>query len=161
MGFQTGRDIYVVSVDVVLRHDDVSQIDADTNVQASIQRAPDIPCANGVLELHGKPNGACGAPEQGQEPVTGVLDDPGGMSGDAGLDDSPKDRTDPSIGSGLVRRHAPRVVNGISDQDDRQAGIRNVDPVAWIGLDKPQAGQGPFWFGVTLPGRFGQILEQG
>jgi hypothetical protein len=137
MGFQTGRDIYAVSVDVVLRHDHVSEVNANAKLEASVPRSPGIPGPNGILEFHRKPYGPCGAPELSQESVTGVFYYPHGMSGDTGLDDRLTDGHEPSVGASLVRGHVARVRNHVGDKDDGQAGAGNVSLGPCLGLDQP------------------------
>lgn len=120
-GFQTCRDIHTVSEHIVCGHDHVAEIYSDTKLEALVPRTPGIPGPNRILELQREPHRPRGAAEFGQEPVAGILDYPGRMSGYPGLDDRPVDGGQPRVGASLVCRHEPCVINGVSGKNDGQS----------------------------------------
>src|SRR2546423_12383168 len=49
--FETRGDIDAVAIDVVWRHDDVAEIDADAELDAAVRRQPGIARANDPLHI--------------------------------------------------------------------------------------------------------------
>src|SRR5690242_9830403 len=73
--FEARGDIDTVAVDVVRRYDDISEIDADAELDAAVVRQPGIAVPDQPLHVQRTAHCIDGAGELGEDPVPGVFDD--------------------------------------------------------------------------------------
>ena len=85
--FEARGDVDAVAIDVVRRHDDVAEIDADAELDAAVSRQPGVAGANDPLHVQGAPHRIDDTAELDKSPVAGVLDDAAAVLADLRCDD--------------------------------------------------------------------------
>src|SRR6516164_3495903 len=119
--FEPCREVDTMAVDVVRRDDDVTEIDADAQLDASALRHPGIAGDDEPLHIQGAANRVDHAAELDEGAVTGVLDDPAAMFADPRLDDLTPIGEQTEMSALLVVRHQTRIADDIGRKDRRQS----------------------------------------
>src|SRR5260370_2399560 len=125
---QPGRNIHAVAVNiVVLRDNDVAQIDAYAEYDALIDRHVGI--ALGHPKLHRHCAGDCldDARKFDQDSVPGRLDDTAPVFGDLRINQFTAMRSEPSEGVGFVLAHESAVSDDIGGKNGREP---TLDPLS-------------------------------
>ena len=113
--FDARRDIHAVAHQVVALDDDIADMNADTQRQATQ--------IIGRLYRPGTVNGLYGAGELDQEAVAHRLEEPPCVLGDLGLDDPRPQFFQLRQRSGLVAAHKLRVADHVGHQDSGKATL--------------------------------------
>ena len=117
-GLEPRRDVDAVTEDVVALDDDVAEIDADAELDASVLRHVLIALDHRPLDLGGTGDRVHDARKLDQHAVAGDLDDAALVLGD--LADRParrRMRLQRSERAGLVQPHEPAVADDVGGQD--------------------------------------------
>jgi hypothetical protein len=85
---QTRRHIHAVAENVTSIDDDITDIDADAELDALLIRHPGIALGHPALDIKSAAHCVHYAAKFSQHPVSGVLDDPATVFGDLGIDKS-------------------------------------------------------------------------
>ena len=81
-----GGNMHAIPKYIVVLDDNVAEIDADTELDASVLGGVRVPIRHSLLERDGTPHGINDAGELGKQPVPRRLDHPPSVLGDTGLD---------------------------------------------------------------------------
>jgi hypothetical protein len=91
--FQPSRDVHPITEDVVVPHNDVALVNADTELDAIVARCSGISLIHPVLPLGRTPQCINHTGEFDQQPITGRFDDAAPVFGDVRVDYFGADRT--------------------------------------------------------------------
>ena len=116
--FQPRSDIDAIARDVGAVNDDVTQVDADAELDALV----------GSLRLVVPAHGALHVDRATQHPVTGGLDDPTAMFGNLRIDDAHANPFKSRERSSLITFHMPAEADHIGDED-RGESTGNCTPI--------------------------------
>jgi hypothetical protein len=109
-GLQARRDVDAVTVDVLTFDDDVSEIDADPELDAAFVERGAVTVGHAGLDRD------C-AGKIHQQPVAGALDDASAVRGDTRFDELAEMRLEPAKRAFLVEAHESAVADDVSRQD--------------------------------------------
>ena len=90
--FQPSRDVHPVTKDVVVLHNDVALVNAETELDAFLSGDPNIPLRHYVLNLGRTPQGVDDTGELDQQAVPGCFDDAASVFSNFRVDDLFPDR---------------------------------------------------------------------
>ena len=90
--FQPSRDVHPVTEDVVVLHNDVALVNADTELDAIVARCNGISLTHLVLPLGRTPQGINHTGKFDQEAITGRFDDAASVFGNLRVDNLRPDR---------------------------------------------------------------------
>jgi hypothetical protein len=117
--FEARGDIDAVAIDVVRRHDDVAEIDADAELDAAVLRQPGIARANDPLHIERAAHRVDDAAELDESPVAGMLDNAAAVLADLRRDDLAAIGEQAEVGALLVGAR-PRRRRPVVDTESRQ-----------------------------------------
>ena len=103
--------------------DDIAEVDADAELDASLDRHAGVPLHEAVLHLDGAAHGVDHASEFNERAVAGAFDDAPSMHGDGRVDQIAAQRTKSGKRAILVRAGEPAVADHIGDQDRRYLAL--------------------------------------
>ena len=120
MPFQSRGDIDAVAHQIAVGLlDDVAEMNADAELDASLGRHAGVALDHAVLHLDGAAHGVDDAAKLDEAAVAGALDDASVMRSDRGIDQIAAQPAQPRQGAILVRSREPAVADDIRDQDRR------------------------------------------
>ena len=124
--FQARRDIDGLPEDVAALDDDVSDVDADAELDASLRRHCPIAYRHPALDVDGATDGIDHGRELDQHPVPSGLDDPSAMFIDLRVDERAAMRLWLRERAFLVLAHEPAVAGNIGRQNGRKPPLDAV-----------------------------------
>jgi hypothetical protein len=116
-GFEVGRNVHGVAIEVVVLNDHVTEVDPDAELEALFSRKIGVALDHRLLPLDGAANRLDRAGKLDQQPITGGLDDPAVVPGDAGLDQFPPAGPQPGEGAFFVGTRQARIAGDVGRQD--------------------------------------------
>src|SRR5262249_54027377 len=84
--FEPSSDVDAVAENVTVLNDNVTDVDADTELDALVGSHSRVALGHTALQLDGAPDGIHGANELDQNPVASTFDDASAMFGDIGFE---------------------------------------------------------------------------
>jgi hypothetical protein len=125
---QSCRDIDAIAVDVVvLRDDDVAEIDADPEYDPLVFRGRDVALDHPALHRNGAGHGLNHAREFDEDAIAGRLDDPALVLGNLRVDQFATMSSEPREGASLVESHEAAVADDIGGENGRESAF---DPLS-------------------------------
>jgi len=111
-------DIDAFSHQIAVRlFDDVAQMNAEAELDATLGRRASVALDHAVLHLDPAAHRVDYAAELNDAAVAGALDDAAVMSGDGGIDEVATEAPQARQGAILVRRGEPAITDDIGDKD--------------------------------------------
>ena len=131
--FEAGRHVHAVSQDVaVLLHDDVADIDADTQVDPLVGRQAGVLHHQPALQVDGATDGVDDAGEFGQQAVTRGLHQAATVFGEAGEEQVSLKGFQAPQRAFLIGAHQPAVARDIGGENGRKPSVK-----PFTGQEKP------------------------
>jgi hypothetical protein len=126
--FEPRRDVYAVSINILLVADDVAEIDANAELDAPRRRNAGIPQGHLALPFDCAAHRIDDARKLYEKPVASSLDDMPVMLGNLGFGQLAPDRLQGHERPFLVLAHQPRIAGDISRQYRRQPPLDAPSP---------------------------------
>src|SRR5262249_48363607 len=118
---QAGGDIDAIAVEVVVLHDYIAHMEADSKGQPAVLRHDVVALGHAALDLDSALQCVDHAGEFNEEAVASRLDDPAGGPSDGGIDQLTPAGRQSGKGANLVRAHEPAVSSDIGRQDGTES----------------------------------------
>jgi hypothetical protein len=115
--FQPSRDIHAVTEDVVVLHNDVALVNADSKLDAIVARYSGISLTHRVLPLGRTAQCIDNTGKFDQQAIASRFDDASTTFADLRIDHVGADRTYPAKSTFLVRPNQPRIPRHIGGED--------------------------------------------
>jgi len=128
IGLQPGGDIHRIAIDVAAIDDDVSDIHADAQADATVRQLAKFGGSDGALYLQRTRDCRANIVEDHQRSIAGVLDQGPPVRGNARREFRGAEPHEPLIGGALIRRHQPAVADHIGGENSARLllGLRGV-----------------------------------
>src|SRR4029077_20855 len=121
--FQACGDIHAVAVDVVTFNDDVTELPANTTLDASIQWHVRVSLLYSPLNFRSTRHGAHHTREFRQDPIASEFDDTSLMFCDLAVDELSPNALKRSERAGLVRAHQPAVSDDVGGENSSETAF--------------------------------------
>src|SRR5262249_49323923 len=122
--FQPCRYIDAVAEDIMLLGNHIPEVDPDAELDPFSRRGSPIAIGHAPLNVDCATDRADDAGELGQEPVSGLLDDPAMVFGDLRVNQFPEVPPQPLVRALLIRPHQPRITRHVGGEDGSEAADR-------------------------------------
>src|ERR1051325_5661252 len=126
-GFQPGRDIHPVAVDVAVLDDHIAEIYADTEDDPPVLGHLHIALGHPLLRRDGTGHGLNHAWELDQDAISGRLDDAALVLGDLRVDQFAAMGAQPRQRAGFVLAHEAAIAGDIGGKNGREPAL---DPLS-------------------------------
>jgi hypothetical protein len=120
LGFETGRHIHAIAVQIMSVDDEIAEVKADPENDPGVFRLAAVEFDHCGLKFDGSPHGVYGTAEFRQSPVAYELHEAAAVPGQCRLESSSVVRLQTGKRADFVLAHKPRIADRVDGQNRRQ-----------------------------------------